>query len=477
MTEAPKNIRWILLGVLLAAVLSVLDNAIVGTSMPTIVRELGGLDLISWVVTVYLLATAVSTPLWGKAGDLYGRKQVFLTAVAVFLVGSMLTGLSQSMPQLIGFRILQGIGAGGMAASAYALIGALVPPRERGRYQGMVAIFMVVGNVGGPLVGGLVTQYLGWRWAFYLNLPVGLVALVWCQVMLRLPHTRSKARVDWIGTALLSVTITAVVLAATWAGSTYAWMSWQILSLAAVGVLGLALFLFSQTKAEEPVIPLRVFTGSRNFPLAMVMIVTGGAGMFGVSLYVPLFQQAVQGANAAYSGLLLVPLVIPVAVVAQVTGKIMSRTGRYKIFPVVGAVSMAVGLGLLSTMTPATSTWTTAGFLVLVGIGSGALGTMTMVIAQNSVDLRDIGVASSTMALVQIVGGALGVAVFGSIFTRAVQGQVAYQQAVSDGVTRIALVAALSCVVAFVASLFVREVALRGAPAAPAPEKPVPAAR
>lgn len=471
---APKNIRWILLGVLLAAVLSVLDNAIVGTSMPTIVRELGGIDLISWVVTAYLLATAVSTPLWGKAGDLYGRKQVFLVAVGVFLVGSMLTGLSQSMPQLIGFRILQGIGAGGMAASVYALIGALVPPRERGRYQGMVAIFMVVGNVGGPLIGGLVTQYLGWRWAFYLNLPVGLVALVWCYRMLQLPHTRMKARVDWVGIALLSVTITAVVLAATWAGSTYAWTSWQILSLGAVGLVGLVLFLFSQTKAAEPVIPLRIF-GAGNFSLAVLMIVTGGAGLFGVSLYVPLFQQTVQGASAAYSGLLLIPLVIPVAATAQIAGKIMSKTGRYKIFPVVGSISMAAGLALLATMSTSTPAWTTASFLILVGIGAGSLTTMTMVIAQNSVDMRDLGVASSTMALVQIVGGALGLAVFGSIFTRAVHGQAVSPAAVSTGVTQIALVAAIACVVAFVASLCVKEVALRGAP--PTSEKQVVGSR
>ncbi|MBD0740475.1 transporter [Streptomyces sp. CBMA29] len=467
---------------MLAMLLGMLDNMVVGTSMPTIVGDLGGLAHISWVVTAYTLATAASTPVWGKFGDLYGRKHVFLASIVVFLIGSALSGAAQSMTALISFRAFQGLGAGGLAVGAFSLIGALVPPRERGRYQGMTASVMALGTIGGPLLGGFVTGHLGWRWAFYLNLPLGLLALVWCQVMLRLPATRSKARIDWLGIVLMTFAISSVVLAGTWAGNRYAWASRQIGALAVAAALGLAAFVASQRRAAEPVLPLRVFD-TRNFRLSSMMVFAVGAAMFGATLYLPLYQQSVQGASATSSGLLLLPMMIPVVVLSQVAGKVMSKTGRYKVFPIVGAALMTAGMLLLATMDVHTSRTVTSCYMVVAGAGLGLLMQMPTTIAQNSVGMRDMGVASAGVTLFRTIGGSLGVAVFGSLFTRATQGRLpgaggagrdAYLRSVATGTHQIFLAAAAVCAAAFLAALFVEEVPLRGKPGT-AP-RPVPAA-
>ncbi|WP_428952765.1 MDR family MFS transporter [Streptomyces sp. cg35] len=460
-----------MLGVMLAMLLSMLDNNIVGTSMPTIVRDLGGTEHLSWVVIAYTLATAVSTPVWGKLGDLYGRKRVFLVSIGVFLAGSVLSGAARTMGELIGFRVLQGLGAGGLGGLAFALIASLVPPRERGRYQGMSASVMALGTIGGPLVGGFVTGHVGWRWAFYLNLPLGVLALVWCAVMLAPDGARTagRVRVDWPGISLMTVTISALVLATTWGGSQYAWTSAQIVGLLAVTVLGLAGFVVSQRRAAEPLIPLRVFA-HRNFPLASVLIGAVGAVMFGASLYLPLFQQTVQGATATSSGLLLLPLMAPVVVVTQIAGRVMSRTGRYKIFPVLGGVFLTAGTALLATMDADTSGAMTSFFMVLTGIGLGFFMQMTTTIAQNSVEMRDLGVASSSVNLFRTVGASVGLAVFGSLFNRATpHGTSAH--AVTEGTQQVFLVAAVVSVLALLAAVAVKEVPLRGKPAA-GPSKP-----
>ncbi|MFI1762211.1 MDR family MFS transporter [Streptomyces sp. NPDC020800] len=473
MTAHTQNVRWTLLGVMLAMLLGMLDNNIVGTAMPTIVRDLGGFEHLSWVVTAYTLTTAVATPIWGKLGDLHGRKTVFQSSIAVFLTGSLLAGAAHSMVQLIEFRALQGIGAGGLAAGAFALIGTLVPPRERGRYQGMTATVMAVGVVGGPLVGGFVTGHLGWRWAFYVNLPLGLIALAWIQLRLHLPARAPKPRprIDWAGTAVLTVTIVAAVLAATWAGTTYAWTSWQILLLWAVAVLGTALFAVVERRAAEPLLPPRVFTGHRNFPLAVGLLLATGVVMFGSALYLPLFQQAVQGATATGSGLLLLPLMIPVVIASNVAGKVMSRTGRYKIFPVLGTLLLTAGTLLLATMDTGTSRVAAGCFMALVGLGMGFTMQMGSTIAQNSVELRDMGAASAAANLFRTLGGSLGVAVFGSLFTRAVptaaKGE-AYRTAVATGTQHIFLTAAAVCALGFVAAVLLIEVPLRGGPGAQA---------
>ncbi|MFI1362483.1 MDR family MFS transporter [Streptomyces griseochromogenes] len=481
MTTSTKDVRWTLLGVMLAMLLGMLDNNIVGTAMPTIVRDLGGLEHLSWVVTVYTLATAVATPIWGKFGDLYGRKVVFQASIVVFLLGSLLAGAAHSMVQLIEFRALQGIGAGGLAAGAFALIGTLVSPRERGRYQGMTATVMAVGVVGGPLVGGFVTGHLGWRWAFYVNLPLGLIALVWIQLLLHLParDPRSRPRIDWAGIAVLTVTIVAAVLAATWAGTTYAWTSWQILVLWAVAVFGAAAFAAVERRTPEPLLPPRVFTGHRNFPLAVGLLLAVGVVMFGSALYLPLFQQTVQGATATSSGLLLLPLMIPVVIASNLAGKVMSRTGRYKIFPVLGTLLLTAGTLLLATMDTGTSRVAAGCFMALVGLGMGFTLQMGSTIAQNSVELRDMGAASAATNLFRTLGGSLGVAVFGSLFTRAVPASATgerYRTAVANGTQHIFLTAAAVCALAFVAAVLLREVPLRGGPGAgqKAPEQKTP---
>ncbi|MEV0184711.1 MDR family MFS transporter [Streptomyces sp. NPDC050625] len=499
---SPKHIRSTMLGVMLAMLLAMLDNAIVGTSMPTIVGDLGGMAHMSWVVTAYTLATAASTPVWGKFGDLFGRKHVFLASIGVFLTGSVLCGSARSMPQLIGFRAVQGLGAGGIATLAFALIGTLVPPRERGRYQGMNSALVAVGTVGGPLLGGVIADHLGWHWAFYINIPLGLTALVWCAALLKLPATRAKARIDWPGIALMTTTIVALVLATTWAGSKYPWCSWQILSLFLVATIALGGFVVSQKRAAEPVLPPRVFR-DRNFVLSSLMLFGAGAVMLGNTLYLPLFQQSVQGASATNSGLLLMPMMVPIALVSVVAGKVMSRTGKYKVFPVVGSGFLTAGTALLATMDTGTSRAVAGVYMTLVGIGLGLLLQVTTTIAQNSVEMRDMGAASAGVTLFRTIGGSLGVAVFGSLFSHATAGHLpattdpgeatrisasalaglpgpakdAYLRAVASGTQHIFTLAAGLCTVAFAAALLVKEIPLRGKPRGqtPAASRPVDA--
>jgi len=469
----PKNIRWVLLGILLAMLLSQLDGLIVGTAMPTVVADIGGLNHIAWVVTAYTLTTACSTPVWGKLGDLYNRKLMFLGSVAVFIVGSALSGQASTMTELIGFRALQGIGAGGMMAGAFAFIGVLLPPRERGKYQGMVAMIQAVGSIGGPLVGGFITTHLGWRWAFYVNIPIGLICIVWCWVMLRVPPStrRGKVVIDWAGITLMTSMISALVLAATWAGSTYAWGSWQVAGLAAAVAVLLIAFIAAEHRAAEPLLPLRIFTGRRNFPIAAILLTVAGVSLFGGTLYLPLYQQTVQGASAQNSGLLLLPMMVGTVVASMIAGKVMSKTGRYKIFPIVGSASLAVGMWLLSTMDTTTSRDTTSAFMVLVGVGVGFSIQMANTIAQNSVELRDMGAASAATSLFRTLGGSLGVAVFGSLFTRATEdhgahgasqaAESAYLHAVTHGTQQIFLVGALCAAAAFLAAVFIQELPLR----------------
>ncbi|MCQ4045088.1 MDR family MFS transporter [Streptantibioticus rubrisoli] len=488
----PNNIRWVLLGIMLALLLSQLDGLIVGTAMPTITNDIGGVDSLSWVVTAYTLTTACSTPIWGKLGDLYNRKAMFLASIVVFLGASALCGMASTMNELIIFRALQGVGAGGLGAGAFALIGALLPPRERGRYQGMVAIVMAVGSIGGPLAGGVITGHLGWRWAFYINLPIGLICIAWCQLLLHVPHTRrGKVVIDWLGITLMTAMVGTIVMAATWAGNTYAWGSWQILTLAAAAVVLFVAFIVSQRRSTEPLLPLRIFTGSRNFPLAAVLLVVAGVAMFGGTLYLPLYQQTVQDASATNSGLLLLPMMIGTVIASNIAGKVMTKTGHYKIFPVIGAVCLTIGMALLSSMDIHTSRTVTSAYMVLVGVGTGFTLQMANTIAQNSVELRDMGAASASTNLFRTLGGSLGVAVFGSLFTRAIQGHApadgapgegahsgglavahlpraakdAYLQAVVHGTHHIFLVASIVAAAGLAAAVLIKEVPLRGKPA------------
>jgi EmrB/QacA subfamily drug resistance transporter len=396
--------------------LAMLDNMIVGTAMPTIVGELGGIDHLSWVVTAYVLASTVSTPLYGKLGDLYGRKRLFVGSIVIFLAGSALSGLSQSMAQLIAFRAIQGLGAGGLIVSVMAIIGDLVPPRERGRYQGYTAAVMTLAMVGGPLVGGLLTDHLSWRWAFYVNLPLGAVALFLVATTLHLPRHRLEHKIDYAGIALISVGTTALVLLATWGGTQYAWGSPQIVGLAVVSALSAVGAILVERRAVEPILPLRLFA-DRNFTVSTTLGFLVGFAMFGAVTFLPLYQQTVQHASATNSGALLLPMMFGTLVTSLAAGTLITRTGRYRAFPIVGGAVMTFGMLLLSRLDVGTSRFTSGVYMTLLGLGMGFLMQVVMLIAQNSVGPRDMGVASSTSMFFRSIGGSFGVSVFGAVFS------------------------------------------------------------
>ncbi|RKN41820.1 MDR family MFS transporter [Streptomyces hoynatensis] len=499
-----RSVRVVLMALLIAIMLAMLDNMIIGTAMPTIVGDLGGVEHLSWVVTAYTLATAASTPIWGKLGDMYGRKGSFLSSIVIFLVGSALSGVAQDMGQLIAFRAVQGLGAGGLMVGVMAIIGDLIPPRERGRYQGMMAGVMALAMIGGPSLGGFITDNWGWRWTFYINLPLGAIALAMVTAVLHLPKKRVPGRIDYLGATLLTVGITSIVLVTTWGGSEYAWGSAQIIGLSVLGAVSLAAFLFAETKAAVPVVPLHIFR-SRNFTLMALIGFIAGFVMFGGTLYLPLFQQAVQGASATNSGLQLLPMLLSMMAVSMIAGRITTNTGKYKALPIIGAALMTVGLFLLAQMDVGTSRVTSGLYMAVLGAGMGFLMQVTMLVAQNSVEMKDMGVASSTSTLFRTLGSSFGVAVMGALFTNTVQDEMterggaaagaataesaqltadgiaalpadlrdAYQHAVAAGTHSAFLLAAVTAIAAFVLALFVREVALRGAgpkPEAAAPE-------
>ncbi|MET9882343.1 MDR family MFS transporter [Streptomyces sp. NPDC006430] len=489
----PRSVRVVLMALMIAMLLAMLDNMIIGTAMPTIVGELGGLEHLSWVVTAYTLATAASTPIWGKIGDMYGRKGSFLTSIVIFLIGSVLSGMSQDMGQLIGFRAIQGLGAGGLMVGVMAIIGDLIPPRERGKYQGMMAGVMALAMIGGPLVGGTITDHMGWRWSFYINLPLGAVALAMVTAVLHLPKKKAKGKIDYLGAALLTVAITSTVLVTTWGGTEYAWGSGEIVGLIILGVASIGAFLFAETKAAEPVMPLHIFR-SRNFTLMSVIGFLVGFAMFGGVLYLPLFQQSVQGASATNSGLLLLPMLLSMMIVSLIAGRITTSSGKYKVFPIVGGALMVVGLFLLATMDTGTSRLTSGLYMAVLGAGLGFLMQITMLVAQNSVEMKDMGVASSSATLFRTLGGSFGVALMGSLFTSQVTDTMtdrlgpqaaqasgaarldaaslaklpetvrdAYQHAVAAGTHSAFLLGAAIAVLGFAAAWFVKEVPLRGA--------------
>ena len=415
-----KHIRVVLPGLLMAMLLAMLDNVIVGTAMPRIVGDLGGVDHLSWVVTAYVLGATVSTPIWGKLGDLYGRKTVFLTSIVLFLLGSVLCGFAQDMPQLIGFRAFQGLGSGGLMVGAMAVLGDLVPPRERGRYQGQFAAVMAVAMVGGPLVGGFITDHADWRWAFFVNLPLGGAALALLAVRLDLPKRRTEHRIDWLGAALLSAGVTALVLITTWGGNQYAWGSAQILGLAALAVVALTAFVFVERRHQEPILPLGIFR-NRNFSLVSGVGFLVGFAMFGAITFLPLYQQIVQGASATNSGLLLLPMMGGLLVTSLLVGRMITKTGKYRVYPVIGGLVMILAMVLLSRLDSGTSKLESGVYMTVLGLGMGFLMQTSMLIAQNSVELKDLGVASSTATFARSIGGAFGVSAFGAIFMHRLQ--------------------------------------------------------
>jgi EmrB/QacA subfamily drug resistance transporter len=392
-----------------------LDQLVVSTALPRIVGDLGGLNHLAWVVTAYILASTITTLFYGKLGDMYGRKRFLMIAIVLFLIGSALSGLAHSMDQLIAFRALQGLGAGGLMVGAIATIGDMVSPRERGQYMGYMMAAMMIAMIAGPLVGGYITQNWSWRWIFYINMPIGGAAMIYLWATLHLPRKRVEHKIDYLGAAVIAIFSTAIILLTSWGGSQYGWGSWEILMLGGISIAALAAFFVVESRAAEPMLPLHVFK-NRNFSLASAMSLLLGMAMLGAMTFLPLYQQTVQHASPTGSGLLLIPLMLGSTVTSLISGQVTSRTGRYKILPIIGAVIMTFGLFLLAHVGVNTTRLTTSIFFVVLGVGMGFLMQITSLIAQNSVPQQDMGVASSSRSFFQQIGGSLGVSLFGVIF-------------------------------------------------------------
>ena len=392
--------------------------------MPQIVGDLQGLSHIAWVTTSYLLATTVTTPIWGKLGDIYGRKYLFQAAIVIFLIGSVLSGLAQSMTQLILFRAVQGLGGGGLMVLAQASIADVVPPRERGKYQGYFGAVFGLSSVLGPLLGGFLTDQISWRWVFYVNVPIGIIALVVTTAVLPNTVAKVKPAIDYLGFALLAGAVSSLVLLTTWGGNEYAWSSPTILGLGAATVLLVVGFVFAQRRASEPALPLRLFS-ERTFTLATGISFIIGLALFGSIIYLPLYLQLVSGASATNSGLLMLPLMGGLLVASVGSGQAISRTGRYRIFPIVGTVLATFGMYLLSTLDVDSPRILASGFMVVLGAGIGLVMQVMVLATQNTVARRDLGIATATVSFFRSVGGSVGVALFGSIFNSRLASQLA----------------------------------------------------
>jgi EmrB/QacA subfamily drug resistance transporter len=388
-------------GLLLAMFIGALDQTIMASALPTVAGNLGGLNLLPWVVTAYVLAAAASTPLWGKV---------------LFVVGSVLSGIAQNIGQLIAFRALQGIGGGGVMTLATASVGDLVSPRERGRYQGYIQLTFLLASLAGPLIGGLFVDHVSWRWVFFVNVPIGALVVVLLTAYLRVPAQRKPAQIDFLGAGLLAAAVSAALLVATWGGNRYAWSSPRILGLAAGAALLLGGFIVRERRAPEPILPLRLFA-DRVFVVVSAALFATTLSLFTAIVFLPIFLQLATGASATESGLLTLPLLASSAVSTTISGRIMTATGRYKIFPIIGLALISLGLALLSTLTATSSRAVAAAYMVVFGAGFGMVTQILVVAIQNTVEPREIGTATASANLFRALGGAVGVAVYGAIFT------------------------------------------------------------
>jgi EmrB/QacA subfamily drug resistance transporter len=453
------HFRLTFAGLLLAMLLASLDQTIVATALPTIVRDLGGIDQLSWVVTAYLLGATVTMPLWGRASDLYGRKPLFLAAIGIFLAGSALSGAAQDLTQLIAFRALQGLGAGGLMTLAMAIVAEIVSPRERGRYQGYIQMVFVVASVAGPLLGGLFADHLSWRWVFYVNLPIGAVTIALIAGALHLQTERRPARIDALGAALLAAGLTCLLLVTTWGGREYAWDSAEIAGLAVGALVLLGAFVAQERRAPEPILPLRLFRRPVFVIVSAALFLTTLA-FFAVIVFMPVYLQVVTGVSATDSGLLLLPLLLAATASTALAGRAMTRTGRYKVFPITGLSLMAAGLVLLAQIGTTTSHVAVGAILVLFGIGFGMVSQVLTVAIQNDVERRELGIATASANLFRSLGGSVGVALFGAIFAGRLDGALS-ASTVADALHGVFLAAAPVAALGALVVVALREVPLR----------------
>jgi len=485
---------------LLAMLLAALDQTIVSTALPTIVSDLGGLEHLSWVVTAYMLASTAATPLWGKLGDMYGRKRFFQASIVIFLIGSALCGLSQNMGELIAFRALQGLGGGGLMVLSQAIVGDLVSPRDRGKYQGLFGAVFGVTSVLGPLLGGVFVDNLSWRWVFYINLPVGAVALGVIAAVLHGAEVRRKYTIDYLGTALIASVATCLVLMTSLGGTTWSWGSWQIIGLGVLGAVLLVAFIAAERAAVEPVLPLGLFR-SRTFSLVAVISFVVGFAMFGALTYLPTFLQVVMQVSPTMSGIHMLPMVLGMLVTSIGSGQIVARTGHYRIFPIAGTAVTTVGLLLLSRLTENSSTTEMSFYFLIFGLGLGLVMQVLVLIVQNSVGYEDLGVATAGATFFRSIGASFGVSIFGTIFASGLNrrlkdalaglplpagfqpeavtadprviatlppaAQSGIYHAYSESITSVFLYAVPVTLFAFVLSLFIREEKLRSTVTAP----------
>jgi EmrB/QacA subfamily drug resistance transporter len=418
------SIRAVFGALFLALWLAALDQTVVSTALPTMVGDLGGLSYLSWVVTAYLLTSTVAGPLYGKFGDLYGRKIVLQVAIAVFLVGSALCGIAQNMLQLIVFRALEGAGGGGLIVITIAVIGDLIPPRERGRYQGFFGAVFGVATIVGPLVGGFFVDHLSWRWIFYINLPTGIIALAVIAAVLPSHSTRRQHAVDYVGALLLTAALSAGILFTGLGGTTFPWTSPVMIGLMAASIAGVIAFVAVEMRAREPILPMSLFA-NRNFAVASSVGFIVGLSLFGAVTFLPIYLQVVKGVSPSISGLLLMPMMLGMLATSVISGRMISRFGRYKLFPILGTATMTFGLGALSLLAIDSGDWQTAIDALWLGLGMGMVMQVLLIAVQNSVDYERLGVATSGTMLFRSLGGALGVALFGAIFANRLHAQLA----------------------------------------------------
>lgn len=401
-------------GLMVGMMLASLDQTVLSVALPTIVGELGGLDHLSWVITAYLLTSTASVPLYGKLSDIYGRKIFFQAAIVIFVGGSMVCALAGDMTMLIIARGIQGVGAGGIFAMAMAIVGDILPPRDRGRYQGYIGSVFAFSSVAGPLVGGFFTDSLTWRWIFWLNLPLGIAALIVTTIVLRLPVIRREHSIDFIGAALLVAGVTALLLVASWGGTEYAWTSTTIVALGVAGVALVGVFVAQELRSAEPIVSLGLFK-NRTVALASVILLIVGVGMFGAFAFLPLYLQVVKGSSPTESGLQMAPMMLPMIAASIISGRMISNSGRYRVFPILGTGLMVVGLFLLSQLEPGTSYLQAAAGMAILGSGLGMTVPVLTLAVQNAVDYQHLGTATASTNFFRSMGGAFGVAIAGAI--------------------------------------------------------------